>query len=125
MQKDSTVRTALGGLMAARFSLFGLELRDELDRVAMMVAMAVAAALLLVMALGFLGLSVLLGFWDYRVEICSVMALVFIALGALAWWKMHALMTCAMSPFPLTSEEFAQDKKLIEAAFASPAKESA
>ena len=117
---SSTIRNALGGLIAARFSLFGLELRDELDRLAVMIAFAIAAAFLLVMALGFLGLAVLFGFWEFRILISSVFALIFTGLGLFAWWKLNSLMTCLSSPFPLTSEEFAQDKKLINAAFSTP-----
>lgn len=117
---SSSIRTALGGLIATRFSLFGLELRDELDRLAVMIAFAIAAAFLLVMALGFLGLSVLFGFWEFRILISSIFALVFAGLGLFAWWKLNALMTCLSAPFPLTSEEFAQDKKLINAAFSAP-----
>lgn len=116
----STIRNALGGLIATRFSLFGLELRDELDRLAVMIGFAIAAAFLLVMALGFLGLAVLFGFWEFRILISTVFALIFTGLGLFAWWKLNALMTCLSSPFPLTSEEFAQDKKLINAAFAAP-----
>jgi uncharacterized membrane protein YqjE len=116
----STIREALGGLIAARFSLFGLELRDELDRVAMMVGLAIAAALCLVMALSFLGLSVLFGFWAYRIWVCAVVAVIFFALGLGAWWQVRRLMHMASHPFPLTSEEFAQDRKLIEAAFTQP-----
>lgn len=117
---SSSIRSALGGLISARFSLFGLELRDELDRLAVMIAFAIAAAFLLVMALGFLGLAVLFGFWEFRILISSVFALIFTGLGLFAWWKLNALMTCLSSPFPLTSEEFAQDKKLINAAFSTP-----
>jgi len=117
---SSSIRSALGGLIAARFSLFGLELRDELDRLAIMAAYAIAAAFLLVMALGFLGLAVLFGFWEYRILISSIFAGLFTGLGLFAWWKLNALMTCLSAPFPLTSEEFAQDKKLINAAFATP-----
>jgi uncharacterized membrane protein YqjE len=117
---SASIRTALGGLIATRFSLFGLELRDELDRLAVMIAFAIAAAFLLVMALGFLGLAVLFGFWEYRILISSVFALIFTGLALFAWWKLNALMTCLSAPFPLTSEEFAQDKKLINAAFSAP-----
>lgn len=117
---SSSIRSALGGLIATRFSLFGLELRDELDRLAVMIAFAIAAAFLLVMALGFLGLALLFGFWELRVLISSAFALVFTGLGLFAWWKLNGLMTCLSSPFPLTSEEFIQDKKLINAAFATP-----
>lgn len=120
---SSTIRNALGGLIATRFSLFGLELRDELDRLALMIAFAIAAAFLLVMALGFFGLSILFGFWEYRILISALFTLLFAGLGAFAWWKLNALMTCLSSPFPLTSEEFAQDKKLIDAAFSAPQSE--
>ena len=117
----SGIREVLGGLIATRFSLFGLELRDELDRLALMIGFAIAAAFLLIMALGFFGLSILFGFWEYRIVICGVFTLFFIVLGGFAWWKLNALMTCLSSPFPLTSEEFTQDKKLIHAAFSVPA----
>jgi uncharacterized membrane protein YqjE len=122
---SSGIREALGGLIATRFSLFGLELRDELDRLALMIGFAIAAAFLLIMALGFFGLSILFGFWEYRIIICAVFALFFIALGGFAWWKLNALMTCLSAPFPLTSSEFAQDKKLIHAAFSAPASDRA
>ncbi|WP_027467344.1 phage holin family protein [Deefgea rivuli] len=118
---SSTIRDALGGLIATRFSLFGLEFRDELDRLALMIAFAIGAAFLLVMALGFLGLSVLFGFWEYRIAICALFAVLLAVLGGFAWWKLNALMTCLSSPFPLTSAEFSQDKKLINAAFSAPA----
>lgn len=117
---SSSIRHALGGLIAARFSLFGLELRDELDRVAVMIAFAIATAFLLVMALGFFGLALLFVFWDYRILVSSIFALVFTGFGVFAWWKLNALMTCLAAPFPLTSEEFSQDKKLIDAAFSVP-----
>ncbi len=121
---SSTIRNALGGLIATRFSLFGLELRDELDRLAIMTAFAIATAFLLVMALSFLGLAILFGFWEFRILISAVFALVFAGLGAFAWWKLNGLMTCLSSPFPLTSEEFMQDKKLIVAAFSAPKPDS-
>ncbi|QLG87316.1 phage holin family protein [Chitinibacter bivalviorum] len=118
------MREALGGLIATRFSLFGLELRDELDRVAMMVGLAIAAAFSLVMALSFLSLSILFGFWAYRIWVCAIVAVVFLGIGALTWLKVRQLMNAAADPFPFTSEEFANDRKLIEAAFTTPSRNS-
>ncbi|QLI82720.1 phage holin family protein [Chitinibacter fontanus] len=120
MAVGRTLREAVGGLIAARFALFGLELRDELDRVAVMVGLAMVAAFSLVMALSFFGLTILFGFWAYRIVVCSLVALVFLLLGLAAWWKVKQLMELTADPFPLTSEEFAQDRKLIEAAFTPP-----
>jgi uncharacterized membrane protein YqjE len=115
-----TIREAVGGLIATRFALFGLELRDELDRVAVMVGLAIATAFLLIMGLCFLGLAILFGFWAYRILVCTIIAAMFLGFGVLAWIKVRKLMHIASDPFPLTSEEFAQDKQLIEAAFTQP-----
>lgn len=124
MAVGRALRDAVGGLIAARFALFGLELRDELDRVALMVGLSMVAAFSLVMALSFVGLTILFGFWAYRLLVCSLVALVFLLLGLAAWWKVKQLMEVAAAPFPLTSQEFAQDRKLIEAAFTLPESES-
>ncbi|WP_410498714.1 phage holin family protein [Chitinibacter sp. S2-10] len=124
MKHGDTFRAALGGLIATRFALFGLELRDEIDRAALMVGLAIAAALALLLAISFGGLALLFGFWPYRIWVCAGVGLLFLALGLWAWWKMRHFMHLASDPFPLTSEEFAQDRKLLDAAFSAPKQES-
>ncbi|WP_288842097.1 phage holin family protein [uncultured Deefgea sp.] len=127
MNRRATWRDTVGGLVAARFSLFGLELRDEFDRLAQMIGFAIAAAFLLIMALTFTGLGLLFGFWEYRVFICAAFGGLFLLCGLLAYKQLRQLMHDLITPFPLTSEEFAQDKKLIDAAFhaVTPTKEGA
>ncbi|WP_373975117.1 phage holin family protein [Chitinibacter sp. SCUT-21] len=111
----SSIREALGGLIATRVALFGHELRDELDRVAFMIGLAVALACALILMLSFFGLTLLFSFWAYRILICAITTLVFLTIALVAWWKVRQLVQVLKHPFPLTCEEFVQDRQLLKA----------
>ncbi|WP_047392112.1 phage holin family protein [Chitinibacter sp. ZOR0017] len=119
------IREALAGLLSTRLSLLGLELRDELDRVALMVGLAIAAALALLLGLCFFGLLLLFGFWSYRIVISAIFAVLFLGLGLVAWLWLRRLQAEASQPFPLTTAEFAQDKQLLAQLFNRPPAEAA
>lgn len=105
----------MGGLIATRVALFGHELRDELDRVAFMIGLAVALACALILMLSFFGLTLLFSFWAYRILICAITTLVFLTIALVAWWKVRQLVQVLKHPFPLTCEEFVQDRQLLKA----------
>ncbi|WP_348945131.1 phage holin family protein [Chitinibacter sp. FCG-7] len=113
-----SLREAVGGLIAARFALIGLELRDEVDRAALLAGLAITVAFAVLMAMSFLSLSLLFGFWAYRIWVCLLVALMFALVGWLAWRKARQLLEMASDPFALTAAEFAQDKQLLELALA-------
>lgn len=100
----------LGEFARVRGALFGVELREEIERRKRLLVVAVLAATLLHMALLLLSFAVAVAFWDtHRIPALFAMAALYAACGAaaLVWIRL----TAAGNPpaFAATRDELLRD----------------
>jgi uncharacterized membrane protein YqjE len=83
----ASLRSAAGtGLdfVHSRIQLFGVELEQELLRTRSLIIQGVTALLLAVLAAGFVGIALIVMYWDTHRELVAVLVAVFFALLAAA-----------------------------------------
>jgi uncharacterized membrane protein YqjE len=100
----------LEGTLRVRGQLFGVELREEIERRKQMLLLAVIGAVFLHMALVVLTFFVAVLFWDtHRVAALGAMALLYLALGAFAILRLRAAAAASPPPFAATLSELDKD----------------
>lgn len=95
-----------------RIELFGVELRAEIDRAALLLPRALLAALFV--ALGFLlaAVAVIMAFWDsWRLMATALLAAGFLGTGAALWLRLRASIREAPRPFHATLTELEKDER--------------
>jgi uncharacterized membrane protein YqjE len=100
----------LEGTVRLRGQLFGVELREEIERRKQMLLLAVIGAVFLHMALVVLTFFVAVLFWDtHRIAALGAMALLYLALGAFAILRLRAAAAASPPPFAATLSELDKD----------------
>ena len=100
----------IASLLGLRVELFGIELREQLDRWLRVVVLAVAAVVLGCIGLGFVAVLVTVAFWEHQPLIAlGVFCLLF--LGAAAWCagQLSQLVSQGTPAFDQTISEFRRD----------------
>jgi uncharacterized membrane protein YqjE len=104
------IGAALGEFVCVRGALFGVELREEIERRKQLLIMAVVAAALLHMAVLLLTFAVAVAFWDtHRVAALFVMAALYLAFGAAAVLRIRFAAASSPPAFAATRDELARD----------------
>ena len=102
-------------LVAARAELAMVELREQGERRKAIVALAAVAAVFLALGLLLVTLFALALFWDtHRLEAIAGMALLYLAIAVLAYWRMRVKIALSPQPFEATMREFAADRDLFK-----------
>ena len=100
----------LGEIVRVRGALFGLEVREELQRRKQMLVLAVAGAVLLHMALLMLTLLVVAAFWDsHRLLAIGGMAALYAACGGIAVLRLRHQVATSPEPFAASRRELERD----------------
>ena len=105
---------AIGGtlndIVRVRGALFGVELREEVERRKHMLVLAALGVAFLHMALLLLTLLVVAAFWDtHRVGAIGAMAALYLACGAGALVRLRVNAEASPAPFAATLGELDQD----------------
>jgi uncharacterized membrane protein YqjE len=104
------IGTTLGEIVRVRGALFGIELRDEVQRRKRMLVLAAAAAMLLHLALILATVFVAVAFWDtYRLSAIGAMAAFYLACGAGVLLRLRADAAASPAPFAATVGELERD----------------
>ena len=97
-----------------RLELFGVELREQLDRWLRVCVLASAAVVLGCAALAFLAVLVTVAFWEgHRLLALGAFTLLFLAGAGWCAHRLSALLTGAPAPFAATIAEFRKDAKAV------------
>ncbi len=104
------IGATLGEIACVRGTLFGIELRDELQRRKREFTLAAVAAVLLHMALVLATVLVAAIFWDtHRMSALGVMAALYLGAGAIVLLRMRAGAAVSPAPFAATLGELERD----------------
>ena len=111
--KPSLQRLVAGGLALARtrLELAGVEWAEERQRLASVVALAVAGAVLATLAIAALTLFVVAYYWDtHRYAAIAAVVVVYGALAAFAFLRAAAIVRRQPTPFAATIAELEKDR---------------
>ena len=114
--KPALLRLVAGGLAIARtrLELAGVEWAEERQRLASVVALAVAGAVLATLAVAALTLFVVAYFWDtHRYEAIAGVVVAYGALAAIAFVRAAAIVRRQPTPFAATIAEFEKDRAVL------------
>lgn len=113
-----SVRAAAARLIAmgqTRFELFGLELREELARLATALLGGLAALVFGALGIAFAALALILSLEPgQRLLATGLVAAGFVALAALAAWLVARLARAKPRPFDATLKELARDYEVVK-----------
>ena len=120
-ERDEGLRPALlrlvaGGLALARtrLELAGVEWAEERRRLASVLALAVAGAILATLAIAALTLFVVAYFWDsHRYEAIAGVVVVYGALAGFAFARAASIVRRQPTPFAATIAEFEKDRAML------------
>jgi uncharacterized membrane protein YqjE len=102
-------------LVHTRVELAVVELREEAERRKAMVALAAAAAVFLTLAAAFLGVFVVVLFWDsHRLLAAGGVAALWLALGLGALTQLKLRARASPPPFEATLAELARDLEALK-----------
>ena len=108
------VGASLLGLLQARLELLGTELREEQARLLGLIAWSAVAFLLLQMGTLFLGLLAVAAWGEERRLLAlAIVAGLFFAAGALAWWLARRHLQRSESPFAASLAELGRDRDAL------------
>jgi uncharacterized membrane protein YqjE len=97
-----------------RVQLFGVELEQELLRAASLIIQSVTALLLACLTVGFIGLAVIVIFWDSHRELAAILVAAFFALLATgAAILLKRTMAARPKPFRSTLEVLEHDSEAL------------
>lgn len=106
----SAIGRTLNETVRVRGALFGIELREEIERRKRMLVLAGLAAVFIHMALLLLTVLVAVLFWDtHRIGAIGAMAAAYLACGAAALIRLRVAVAKSPAPFAATLSELDQD----------------
>ena len=114
--KPALLRLVAGGLALARtrLELAGVEWAEERQRLASVLALAVAGAILATLAVAALTLFVVAYFWEtHRYEAIAGVVVVYGALAAFAFVRAASIVRRQPTPFAATIAEFEKDRAIL------------
>ena len=114
--RPALLRLVAGGLALARtrLELAGVEWAEERRRLASVVALAAAGAVLATLALAALTLLVVAYFWDsHRYAAIAALTVVYGALAAFAFLRAASIVKRQPTPFAATIAEFDKDRAML------------
>lgn len=113
MTSERSERTGLGGRLIegleARIALLGFELGEERDRFLATVVTALVAVVLLFVGLLVVNALLVLLFWEQRVAVAGVLALLYVGAAVALGLTARSRLRNAPQPFAATLEELSKD----------------
>ena len=104
------IGATLSDIVRVRGALFAVELREDVERRKHMLVLAAVGIAFLHMAFILLTLFVAVLFWDtHRLTAIAVMAVLYLACGAVAFIRLRAEAAASPAPFAATLRELDQD----------------
>ena len=114
--RPAALRLLAGAVALARtrLELASVEFAEERNRLATLVVLAAAGAILATMAVVALTLGIVAYYWDsYRYESIGALVVVYGALAAFAFLRAAAIVKRQPTPFAATIAEFDKDRALL------------
>ncbi|HIV71735.1 MAG TPA: phage holin family protein [Candidatus Aquabacterium excrementipullorum] len=108
----------LVAIVQTRVELLATELEEEKRRLLSVMAWGAVAVLLACFGLVFLAVFVTVLFWDDRVLVAGVIAVLFLAAGGLAWWRVEQLLKASSGLLSASIGELDGDRQALAAAAA-------
>ena len=112
-----SLRSALAtglDVLHTRICLFGTELEQELLRAGSLVLQAITALLLAFFAIGFIGLALIIIFWDsHRQLVALLVAAFFLVLAVATALRLKRALADRPRPFNATLEALEQDRDAL------------
>ncbi len=109
-------RTAahVAGLGSNRLELFGIELREELERQTTHLVWLLTALVFGALSLAFGSILALIVFWEtHRIAVAAGLMLTYVCLFIFCIFHLHRKIQQAPTPFSTTTEEFRRDRAAI------------
>lgn len=103
----------LVAIVQTRVELLATELEEEKRRLLSVMAWGAVAVLMACFGLVFLAVFVTVLFWDDRVVVAGVIAVLFLASGGLAWWRVEQLLKASSGLLAASIGELDGDRQAL------------
>lgn len=104
----------LAGLAHTRLELLSIELQEELARLSMILLAAIVALFFAFLGIAFVAVAVMIAVGEgYRLPVAVLLALSFLAIGALSAWWMRRIARAKPRVFDASLAELRKDQDLL------------
>jgi len=108
---------SLLGLVRTRLELASVEYLEARERTVSQLFLTAVAVISFAFALLMASALVVVLFWDtHRIAALAAVTLVYVAIGAGAWWRLKVDARCASTPFEATLAELERDGQWVSEA---------
>jgi uncharacterized membrane protein YqjE len=113
-----SARNLLAGILdlgRTRFELFSTELREELERLSAAIVNGIATLIFAAIGLSFVGAAIVLSVDEGKRPWVTIgVALFFLAIAAIAFWRLRRLVGMKPHPFDATIAELRHDLRALK-----------